>query len=38
MERGIFSIPRLARQLGVALRPGTAVALTFSEIASAPSD
>lgn len=35
MVRGIFSISQLARQLGVALQPGTAVALTFSEIESA---
>lgn len=38
MVRGIFSISQLARQLGVALQPGAAVALTFSEIESALSD
>lgn len=35
MVRGIFSISQVARQLGVALEAGTAVALTFSEIESA---
>jgi CBS domain-containing protein len=35
MVRGIFSISQVARQLGVVLEPGAAVALTFSEIESA---
>ncbi len=35
MVRGIFSISQVARQLGLELQPGAAVALTFSEIESA---
>jgi CBS domain len=35
MVRGIFSISQIARQLGVAVEPGTEVARTFSEIESA---
>jgi CBS domain-containing protein len=35
MVRGIFSLSQLARQLGVALPPGTEVARTFSDIESA---
>ena len=35
MVRGIFSISQIARQLGVALEPGTEVARTFSEIETA---
>lgn len=35
MVRGIFSISQIARQLGVAVEPGAAVARTFSEIESA---
>ncbi|HTQ76909.1 MAG TPA: CBS domain-containing protein [Burkholderiales bacterium] len=35
MVRGIFSLSQLARQLGVTLQTGGAVALTFSEVESA---
>jgi CBS domain-containing protein len=35
MVRGIFSVTQIARQLGVAVEPGAAVARTFSEIESA---